>query len=59
MTCNHCVRSIETALKDAMGIDSVRVSLKEELVEVGFQSGKIDPKSIISIIEQEGYQVQK
>lgn len=53
MTCDHCVRSIEGALKD-VGVDS-KVDLNQGLVEVHYDENKISLDAIKTEIEEQGY----
>lgn len=57
MSCNHCVRAIENALKNVDGISETRVSLSENTVELKFDSTFVSKEKIASVIEEEGYKV--
>jgi len=50
----HVVKSSVSAL---LGVDTVEVSLKENLVTVGFDPSKTNLQSITTTIEDQGYSV--
>ncbi len=56
MTCQHCVKTLEEALKKLDGVKDVRISLKKKEVEV---EGEVSEAEIISAIEKAGYSVDK
>jgi len=55
MTCNHCVKSIETALIEKKM--SSKVDLKNKTVQIEFNENAIKESDIKSLIEELGYQV--
>lgn len=55
MSCQHCVNSIEGALKDIGAIG--KVDLKNESVEVSFDENQISIARIRETIEEQGYDV--
>lgn len=55
MTCNHCVKSIETALIENKM--SSKVDLKNKTVQIEFNENAIKESDIKSLIEELGYQV--
>lgn len=56
MSCNHCVDSIEKALK-SMGVTAV-VDLSTHLVTVEFEQNQISLSLIQELIEKQGYEVK-
>jgi copper chaperone len=55
MSCQHCVNSIETALK---GIGAIgKVDLTNKQVEVTFDESKLSLEQIKETIEEQGYDV--
>jgi uncharacterized membrane protein YraQ (UPF0718 family)/copper chaperone CopZ len=56
MTCQHCVNTIENALKTIQGIERINISLKEKLVQI---DGEYDEKSVIAAIQKAGYSIEK
>lgn len=55
MSCQHCVNSIEGALKDIGAIG--KVDLMNESVEVSFDENQISIARIRETIEEQGYDV--
>ncbi|EMT51453.1 MULTISPECIES: copper ion binding protein [Brevibacillus] len=55
MSCNHCVNSIEKALKE-LGAAG-KVDLAAKTVEVSFDEGKLTVDAIKEAIEDQGYDV--
>jgi len=54
MSCGHCVRAVEAALKKLPGVQVVRVAVGEAVVET---SGPPDLDELRRAVEAEGYQV--
>ena len=52
MTCGHCVRAIETALRSIPGVTEVDVSIGRARVE-----GEAERETLVRAIEEEGYRV--
>ncbi|MFE6135678.1 copper chaperone CopZ [Bacillus sp. NPDC057893] len=57
MSCGHCVNSIESNVKELNGVEQVKVQLAEGTVEVTIDSSIITLKDIVSVIEEQGYDV--
>ncbi|MCR8656449.1 copper ion binding protein [Paenibacillus endoradicis] len=55
MSCNHCVNSIESALKELGATGSV--DLKANTVTVQFDESKLTLDNIKEAIEEQGYEV--
>lgn len=55
MSCNHCVNSIEGALKE-LGA-SAKVDLEAKSVAVAYDEGKLTVEAIKEAIEDQGYDV--
>ncbi|PEN33483.1 copper chaperone CopZ [Bacillus toyonensis] len=58
MSCEHCVNSIESSVKELNGVEQVKVQLAEGTVEVTIDSSAITLKDIVAVIEDQGYDVQ-
>ncbi len=56
MNCNHCVRTIEKALKTIDGIEELAFNLEEKKIQV---FGDVSSEVIIETITQAGYEVEK
>lgn len=55
MSCEHCVRAVEGALKAVPGVQEAQVSLSEGRARV---MGQADPAALIAAVKEEGYQAQ-
>ncbi|MES1934783.1 CopZ family metallochaperone [Salinisphaera hydrothermalis] len=56
MSCQHCVKAVDTALSDVPGVDRVvAVRLDEGEAEV---EGTADTKALIAAVEEEGYEAR-
>ncbi|TLS49987.1 heavy-metal-associated domain-containing protein [Paenibacillus antri] len=55
MSCQHCVNSIEGALKE-IGV-SGRVDLKSNSVSVEYDENKVSIEKVKEAIEEQGYDV--
>lgn len=57
MSCDHCKMSVEKAVKSLGG--EALVNLAEKTVTVSYDSDKISLETIITEIEEQGYDVVK
>ena len=55
MSCQHCVNSIEKAVKEIGG--AAQVDLKNSSVKVEFDESKLSLQAIKEAIEEQGYDV--
>ena len=58
MSCNHCVRHVEEALKEIDGVKAVNVDLQKKLAMVELAS-EIQDEKFKSAIDDAGYEVVK
>ena len=58
MTCQSCVNSIETKLSGYSSMQSVKVDLAKEQVEVLYRTDDISKEEIITLIEDVGFDVE-
>jgi Cu+-exporting ATPase len=56
MSCEHCVKRVENALKEIDGIKEVQVILEENKAIIDFE-GQIEDKTLIDAIDDAGYTV--
>jgi len=56
MSCGHCVKRVENALKEIDGIKEVEVILEENKAIIDFV-GQIEDKTLIDAIDEAGYTV--
>ncbi|HEY4550514.1 MAG TPA: copper chaperone CopZ [Bacillus sp. (in: firmicutes)] len=59
MSCEHCVKAVETNVGILNGVDRVEVHLKEGKVEVEFNPEQVSIETVKSTIEDQGYDVAK
>ena len=57
VSCEHCKRAIEGAVKGLTGVDDVTVDVGSKTVRVSFRSAELSPDRIKRTIEAEGYAV--
>lgn len=55
--CQHCVSSIEGAVGELPGIESVKVDLETKRVDVSFDENQVQLDQIIQTISHQGYDV--
>jgi len=56
MSCQHCVRHVEEALKELKGVNHVTVSLEEKYAVVDFTE-QVSDNQIKETIHEAGYEV--
>ncbi|KUO72394.1 MAG: heavy metal transport/detoxification protein [Clostridia bacterium BRH_c25] len=56
MSCMHCVKHVEEALKDLAGVSKVTVDLKEKNAVVEL-SGSVEDAKLKEAVEEAGYDV--
>jgi copper chaperone len=54
MSCGHCVKGVQSALKDLPGITSFAVEIGEAVIDSG---DGLDLDQVRQAIEEEGYEV--
>lgn len=57
MSCGHCVKAVEDAVKALDGVDSVEVSLENKTATVAYDAAKATVEQMKEAIEDEGYDV--
>ncbi|OIR61862.1 copper resistance protein CopZ [Bacillus sp. FMQ74] len=57
MSCQHCVKAVETSVGELDGVSAVHVNLEAGKVEVSFDADKVSVKDIADAIEDQGYDV--
>lgn len=53
MTCDHCVRAVDSRLRAAAGVEVERVAIGS--ADVQFDPGSTTPDEIAELIRDEGY----
>lgn len=59
ISCNHCKMSIEGAVNALDGIDSAVVDIEGRSVDVSFDDAAQTLDTIITAIEEQGYEVAR
>jgi copper chaperone len=54
MTCGHCARAVENALRKVPGVNDVQVTIGEAVIS---SEGPPDPEVVRQTIENAGYQL--
>ncbi|KEF33940.1 MULTISPECIES: CopZ family metallochaperone [Deinococcus] len=52
MSCGHCVKAVETALRGVPGVQDVRVDLAAGRATV---EGQASPEALMAAVKEEGY----
>lgn len=52
MSCGHCVKTVEGALKAVPGVEDVQVSLEAGKATV---QGNADAQALVAAVKEEGY----
>ncbi|WP_040208110.1 copper chaperone CopZ [Neobacillus jeddahensis] len=58
MSCEHCVKAIEGNVGELKGVNSVKVNLKADTVDVEFNQQEISLDKIKETIDDQGYDVE-
>lgn len=58
MSCEHCAKKVESALKDVKGVKSARVDLANKKAEVTLKE-EVDESILKSAVEDLGYEVKE
>lgn len=57
ISCEHCQRAIEGALRKEPGVSSVRVDVPTKKVFLEYDPGKISMDQVNAVLDDEGYTV--
>ena len=57
MTCGHCQKRVEEALKAVKGVKGVQVSLGGKTAEIRYAAGKTDRQALVKAVTDAGYTV--
>ena len=57
MTCGHCQKRVEEALKAVKGVKGVQVSLVGKTAEIRYAAGKTDRQALVKAVTDAGYTV--
>ena len=56
MSCSHCTRAVETALRGVGGVTDASVDLGKKLAVVTFDPGQATLAQLRAAVEEAGYQ---
>lgn len=59
MSCDHCKRSLEEAVKSLAGVTGAAVDLEQNLVEITFDEKTVEKEALVEAIETAGYRVAR
>ncbi|MGP4060431.1 copper chaperone CopZ [Halobacillus sp. H74] len=57
MSCGHCVNKVEENVGQLEGVESVKVHLSDEKVDVSFDESVVELADIKGLITNSGYEV--
>ncbi|MHA7768237.1 copper chaperone CopZ [Bacillus atrophaeus] len=57
MSCQHCVKAVESSVGELNGVSAVHVNLEAGEVDVSFYADQVSLKEITDAIEDQGYDV--
>ncbi|HSD32478.1 MAG TPA: cation transporter [Gemmatimonadales bacterium] len=55
MTCGHCQKTVEQALKGLSGVYSAVVDLQDGEAEIDFDDDAVTAGALVAAVEQAGY----
>ncbi|MBM7579486.1 copper chaperone CopZ [Jeotgalibacillus terrae] len=58
MSCQHCVKAVESNVGEMSGVESVKVHLDQGTVDVDYQDSSVTVDQIKDVIEDQGYDVK-
>jgi copper chaperone len=58
MSCDHCVKAVEGSVGKLNGVNSVKVNLKADTVDVEFNNQVVSLDEIKETIDDQGYDVK-
>lgn len=58
MTCGHCQKTVEQALKSVTGVYSAVVDLLDGEAEIDFDDDTVTPGALVAAVEKAGYRAK-
>ena len=58
ITCGHCVASVQGALSELDGVQSVQASEETKQIDVDFVPSQVSLDKIKAVLDEEGYPVR-
>lgn len=59
ISCEHCQRTIESAVGALPGVQDVRVEIPSKRIDVDFDPARVTTDQIEATLDEEGYPVQQ
>ncbi|MBT8196905.1 MAG: heavy-metal-associated domain-containing protein [Acidimicrobiia bacterium] len=59
ISCGHCKSSIEGAVGELAGVESVNVTIDARTVDIAFDESALAMDAIVDAIEGQGYEVER
>ena len=59
ISCEHCLRTIESTLGALPGVQEVQVEIPSKRVEVRFDPAQVKPEQIEAALDEEGYPIAR
>jgi copper chaperone len=59
MTCQHCVRSVQSALESQDGVQSANVDLQGGRALVEYDDAVVTPRELAGVVAEEGYEAEE
>ncbi len=59
ISCGHCVSTVQQAVGDVPGVESVTASAATKVIDVRFNPGQVTIEKIEAVLDDAGYPVQK
>lgn len=59
VSCEHCVRTINTALGELPGVESVETDIPTKLVHLRYDPAQVSMETVESTLDDAGYTVAK
>jgi copper chaperone len=59
MTCQHCVRSVQSALESQDGVQSASVDLQGGRATVEYDDSVVTPRALAGVVAEEGYEAEE
>lgn len=59
ISCGHCVSTVQQAVGDVVGVESVTASADTKVIDVRFDPGQVTVEKIEAVLDDAGYPVQK
>lgn len=55
MSCQHCVRSVTSALQSVQGVERAEVDLSKGRATVEYDAALTNPRALANVVMDEGY----